>query len=282
MPDWLVMGHAVNGLAMDQTRDGFHEGLQIHYLSRILLTRLLIDTMCEQSRDPRIMTLLGTIDYDRVMGGDKFMGHILDDKGEGRFELRQPQGGRFRTALDGWMGLWQRGKAYQTAAMYTDLAFHRLAKLYPALAVVHADLPVTPHKEFAKALPAPLRQFTRGLAAIHPSSKPAEEAAAGIVTTFLSSAPGFHLVDKDGNEMPLGSHIKEGKAASDYVWRRTLGLLELSGWREEPGWKERGEPPEVPPPGWDMSLDECPDLEIDMRKDTPPSMPPLAELAGAS
>lgn len=269
VPDWLVMGHAVNGLALNRTRDGFHEGLQIHYLTRILLTRLLVDAMCEESLDPRIMTMLGTVDYDEGMGQDEFLSRVQGDMREGR---NLPQK-KFEKAVDGWLGIWQRGKAYRTASLYTDLFFHRLSEEFGALAVIHADLPVVPHADFGKGLPMPLRHLARALAKVHPASKSADEAAVGLVTTFLSSAPGYHLVDKDGKSLPLADNVKEGKFASDYVWRRTLGLLELAGWKEQPGWKQRGEEPAGVPPEWDMSLEGMQDLSVDMRRALPQSMP---------
>ncbi len=189
-PNILVM---TQGMATVQgytpTKDGLDQKLQLHYFSRIHLTRLL-----DLPRDARVLTVLSAGVHSRYE--------------------------KFETDFDLSKGSYSIANAANAAGFYNDAGFEHLASLNPTLTVAHAA-PGFVNTNWGTEMPWYLRGLVR---MVQPFGRDLEKCGEILTNALLEiKEPGYHRID------PNGKPVTDRKLCTDQeresIWKKTIELL---------------------------------------------------------
>jgi NAD(P)-dependent dehydrogenase (short-subunit alcohol dehydrogenase family) len=190
-PNILIMSQ---GMATIQgytpTKDGLDQKLQLHYFSRIHLTRLL-----DFPSNARILSVLSAGVHSRY------------EKFESDFDLSN--GSSYSLA-----------NAANAAGFYNDAGLEQFASFRPNLTVVHAA-PGFVNTSWGTEMPWYLRGLVR---MIQPFGRDLETCGEVLTNALLGiKEPGFHRMDPDGK--PVKSKVLYSKEERESIWKKTLDLL---------------------------------------------------------
>ena len=174
--------------------DNLDQKLQLHYFSRIYLSKLLAPGMTKESQ-PRILSVLSA-------GVHSQYSHYEDD-----FELQNNYS--IKNAAD-------------AAGFYNDAGFEAFSDENPSFVVAHAS-PGFVNTRWGTEMPGLLQSLViRPMQSLF--GKSSEECGEILTESLLKiSQPGYHLIDDKGREIANG--VRHTKEERDVIWSKTLELL---------------------------------------------------------